>query len=208
MSSNQPFLGVPHPSVLHPSLPSSILLHDLSLFSGYSSNQCLPVPLEQKLYESPTSSFELKSVLGQDFFYGQTQTSTGHKDTHSVTVAGFSREQKPKTEMENPPPTNFEHSFFCYLDSESKTSNHPTNKKRRSCNYTPQEMKDDMYLDKRRRNNLSAKKWRDAKRRRADYMIQRLSLLEIENIRLRLELSCLREQNERLRIFFSQHYPT
>ena len=161
--------------------PYTTCRYNLPLFDQNSSGVNLSVPLTQ---EKLTGSQESSSVTGRALLKaeGAPQTSTGIANKQSVSLAGFSRGQKCKSKQLT-----------------------PTDRKRRKTNI-PEELKDDKYWNKRQRNNLAAKKSRDAKRRHNDAMIQRVTLLEIENRRLCLELSCLQEQNKRLQILLCQPF--
>lgn len=64
---------------------------------------------------------------------------------------------------------------------------------------TRQIEKTDQYWDRRKKNNVSAKKSRDARRQREALMNQRSSMMETENLRVRAELATLREENTRLK---------
>ena len=59
--------------------------------------------------------------------------------------------------------------------------------------------KTEQYWDRRKKNNMSAKKSRDARRQREALMNQRSAMLETENLRLRAELATLRDENSRLK---------
>lgn len=67
-------------------------------------------------------------------------------------------------------------------------------KKRRA--KTEVQIKDNKYWEKRKKNNIAAKRSRDAKREKELTKQKRAMLLQIENTRLRLELSWLQEQNK------------
>ncbi len=64
---------------------------------------------------------------------------------------------------------------------------------------TRQIEKTEQYWDRRKKNNVSAKKSRDARRQRESLMNHRSGMLETENLRLRAELATLREENARLK---------
>ena len=68
--------------------------------------------------------------------------------------------------------------------------------KRRRRKKTPVEVKDEKYWERRKKNNLAAKRSRDAKRDKESTKQKRAMLLQIENTQLQLELSWLREQNK------------
>ncbi|XP_060809070.1 transcription factor ces-2-like [Amyelois transitella] len=63
----------------------------------------------------------------------------------------------------------------------------------------PQELKDEKYFERRRRNNQAAKKSRDARRIREDQIAWRACLLEQENASLRAHISALRQEALTLR---------
>ncbi|KAF7490090.1 hypothetical protein SSS_10423 [Sarcoptes scabiei] len=60
-------------------------------------------------------------------------------------------------------------------------------------------VKNEIYLEKRRRNNESARKSRESRRRREKETKERISILQEENIKLRTEIQILREEICRLR---------
>lgn len=63
--------------------------------------------------------------------------------------------------------------------------------KRRRATRVPDEQKDEQYWEKRRRNNVAAKRSRDAKKMRDSEMAMMANSLEQENLHLRLELTRL-----------------
>ena len=60
-------------------------------------------------------------------------------------------------------------------------------------------IKDDKYWERRNKNTLAARRTRQTKREKELRAQQRLKLLEIENTRLCLEMSCLKEENKNFR---------
>ncbi|CAG0887807.1 unnamed protein product [Darwinula stevensoni] len=58
----------------------------------------------------------------------------------------------------------------------------------------PEELKDERYFERRQRNNLAAKKSRDARKRREDQMAMKAQILEKENAILRAQVVTLREE--------------
>lgn len=60
-------------------------------------------------------------------------------------------------------------------------------------------VKDDAYWERRRKNNEAAKRSRDARRAKEDEIALRAAILEQENIKLRLELSQLKQETAKLR---------
>ena len=63
----------------------------------------------------------------------------------------------------------------------------------------PDDMKDNSYWDKRKKNNMSAKRSREARRLKEEQSAVRVVCLEEENLRLRTEVSMLKEEVNRLR---------
>ncbi|GFY49024.1 hypothetical protein TNIN_391901 [Trichonephila inaurata madagascariensis] len=63
----------------------------------------------------------------------------------------------------------------------------------------PDEQKDDKYFERRKRNNLAAKKSRDARKAREDEIALRACFLEKENAVLRAQVNTLREEAHSLR---------
>jgi hypothetical protein len=63
----------------------------------------------------------------------------------------------------------------------------------------PNEMKDDTYWDKRKKNNDSAKRSREARRMKEEQIAMRVVYLEQENLQLRTEVSLLKSEIEKLR---------
>ena len=204
MSNNQPFIGITsNSSCSHPSFPFLNPMKNLPLCDDYSSRESLSIPLELNWDQRLTKPLDVNSALEHELFEDPTQTSTGYKDKQSVTVAGFSRKQNPENEQRLH--SSSDNSSSCYLDSEHKSYSHPKDEISKNHSYIPEDLRDSKNQERRQRNNLAAKKWRDGKRRRAEFLLQRLSILEVENIRLRLELSSVQEQNEILKRCIYQH---
>ncbi|CAF1103232.1 unnamed protein product [Adineta steineri] len=60
-------------------------------------------------------------------------------------------------------------------------------------------IKDDAYWERRRKNNEAAKRSRDSRRAKEDEIALRAAILEQENMKLRLELSQLKQETAKLR---------
>merc|ERR1712062_925023 len=58
----------------------------------------------------------------------------------------------------------------------------------------PEDLKDEKYFERRKRNNLAAKKSRDQRKVREDQICHRAALLEKENSALRAQVGSLREE--------------
>jgi hypothetical protein len=64
--------------------------------------------------------------------------------------------------------------------------------------------KDGKYFERRKRNNVAAKKSRDARKQREDEIAIRASFLEKENSILKAQLQTLKDEAQQLRILLSQ----
>lgn len=62
----------------------------------------------------------------------------------------------------------------------------------------PNDVKDDAYWERRRKNNEAAKRSRDARRAKEDEIAIRAAFLETENMKLRLEVAALKQELTKL----------
>lgn len=69
----------------------------------------------------------------------------------------------------------------------------------------PNESKDDKYWKRRNKNNVAAKRSREARRAKENQIIMRAGFLETENDRLTGENSELVKENERLNALLSKY---
>ena len=148
-----------------------------------------PVASSQELAKSPSSEKEshfygcsggsMKNIPNLSSVFGN---KPAIEDTQNSTILPQDYE------------TLIERKIRC-TNSNSKSENNTFLKTKRK-RKTVAKVKDDKYWERRKRNNLAAKKSRDAKREKEQSTEMRLSCLEIENRRLRLEVSCLLEQNK------------
>lgn len=65
--------------------------------------------------------------------------------------------------------------------------------------FVPEEMKDTKYWMRRRKNNLAAKRSRDARRTKENQIIMRAAYLEHENDALHLQVEKMEKENCELR---------
>ena len=63
----------------------------------------------------------------------------------------------------------------------------------------PEDLKDDAYWERRRKNNEAAKRSRDARRAKEDEIAIRAAFLEQENLKLRCEIAQLKTETSKLR---------
>ncbi|CAG7819892.1 unnamed protein product [Allacma fusca] len=68
----------------------------------------------------------------------------------------------------------------------------------------PNEQKDGKYFERRRRNNLAAKKSRDARKTREDQLAMRVAHLEKENAIFRAQVAIYREEMSVLQLILCQ----
>ena len=68
--------------------------------------------------------------------------------------------------------------------------------------------KDGKYFERRKRNNVAAKKSRDARKQREDEIAIRASFLEKENSILKAQLQTLKDEAQQLRMLLSQKKST
>lgn len=85
----------------------------------------------------------------------------------------------------------------------SPTSNNSSTAGRKRGKPIPDEQKDDQYWERRRKNNEAAKRSRDAKRAKEEETSLRATVLEQENMQLRLHVAQLREENQMLKSIFN-----
>ncbi|CAF1336668.1 unnamed protein product [Rotaria sordida] len=123
----------------------------------------------------------LKQRLQQQQQQQQQLVST----THFISSSGTQILQPPKKRhrmIENP-----------IIDDEKNLS------KEHDDDDTNNAIKDDSYWERRRKNNEAAKRSRDARRVKEDEIALRAAILEQENMKLRLELSQLKQETAKLR---------
>ncbi|XP_070493203.1 hepatic leukemia factor isoform X4 [Chironomus tepperi] len=89
-----------------------------------------------------------------------------------------------------------------FSDEELKPS--PMIKKSRK-QFVPDEMKDDKYWARRRKNNMAAKRSRDARRMKENQIALRAGFLEKENMNLHREVEQLKQENMELRSRLSKY---
>ncbi|CAO1412829.1 unnamed protein product [Diamesa tonsa] len=71
--------------------------------------------------------------------------------------------------------------------------------------FVPDEMKDDKYWARRRKNNMAAKRSRDARRMKENQIALRAGFLEKENMNLHREVEQLKQENMELRARLSKY---
>ncbi|XP_048449384.1 hepatic leukemia factor, partial [Rhincodon typus] len=89
-----------------------------------------------------------------------------------------------------------------FTDEELKPQ--PMIKKARKV-FVPDEMKDEKYWARRRKNNMAAKRSRDARRLKENQIAIRAAFLEKENLALRQEVADLRKELSRCKNLLSKY---
>lgn len=93
------------------------------------------------------------------------------------------------------------------IDSSTNNLFSGIKKRKRSPQPIPQDLKDDAYWDRRRRNNESAKRSREVRRIKEQSMHLRLAYLEKRNLQLTTELEMMREEAKKMHdIIYCQRY--
>lgn len=153
---------------------------------------------------------------------GQRSDSLGH--CAGLSLSGLSqvttkRERSPSPsdcmspETMNPPSPadstfsmsstrDFDPRTRAFSDEELKPQ--PMIKKSRK-QFVPDEMKDDKYWARRRKNNMAAKRSRDARRMKENQIALRAGYLEKENMNLHREVEQLKQENMELRARLSKY---
>jgi hypothetical protein len=91
------------------------------------------------------------------------------------------------------------------LDSNSgTTTSTKRTKKSLDSSFSKNDPKDGKYFERRKRNNVAAKKSRDARKQREDEIAIRASFLEKENSILKAQLQTLKDEAQQLRMLLSQ----
>lgn len=83
------------------------------------------------------------------------------------------------------------------LSPNMSPESHSNSRKRASM--LPDDQKDALYWERRRKNNEAAKRSRDARRAKEDEIAIRAAYLEQENLRLKVEVAALRNETAKLR---------
>ena len=94
------------------------------------------------------------------------------------------------------------------LDTPNGNGNGTGKRARGSKSSEASDQKDGKYFERRKRNNVAAKKSRDARKQREDEIAIRASFLEKENSILKAQLQTLKDEAQQLRILLAQKKTT
>ncbi|XP_055703337.1 thyrotroph embryonic factor isoform X8 [Phlebotomus papatasi] len=141
--------------------------------------------------------------LGHSNGLGHRSDSLGHSTGLSLGLSQVTtkRERSPSPsdcvspDTMNPPSP---------AESNEELKPQPMIKKSRK-QFVPEELKDDKYWARRRKNNIAAKRSRDARRQKENQIAMRARYLEKENMSLQQEVDQLRQENLELRSRLSKY---
>lgn len=120
---------------------------------------------------------------------------------------GLASPSKPSTVSELSNSSMVSSSSSSTLDSSQfRPTTGSTRTRARTNNPKPisEQQKDGKYFERRKRNNVAAKKSRDARKQREDEIAIRASFLEKENSILKAQLQTLKDEAQQLRILLTQ----
>lgn len=99
-------------------------------------------------------------------------------------------------------PTAFPHPFANFaqqLSTITQTMRETPPCSKKKPNPVPVEMKDEAYFERRKRNNESARRSREARRQKEDVNFRKLEVVQQDNLRLKAELQRVLMELERLK---------
>ena len=205
LSGNSPILGstpssssVNYSSAFHPFL-SPPCSYTWPLLGKYTARDSLSVQSDQIQHNQMqfTDSSVFQGRFEVNSFSCRAKTSTALADVQAVIAVDNSGKGKSKTARIRHSSKNFDCNSSDNADLKVKHEIKLRRKKKAV------EVKDETYWKKREKNNLAAKKSRETRRRQELSTQQRAASLEIKNTQLLLELSCLRQENRKLKSFLS-----
>ncbi|XP_071054169.1 hepatic leukemia factor isoform X3 [Onthophagus taurus] len=146
--------------------------------------------LWDKTYESDLKYVDLDEFLSENGVSMDGLGSHGSMGPLGSSHGVPKRERSPSPDCLSPdtmnPPSP--------ADSNEELKPQPIIKKSRK-QFVPDDLKDDKYWARRRKNNLAAKRSRDARRMKENQIALRAGYLEKENLGLRQELERLKKEN-------------
>ncbi|XP_066287088.1 thyrotroph embryonic factor-like isoform X3 [Branchiostoma lanceolatum] len=184
----------------------------------------LPTTSQAAMQHSPPPTYTTMTPMQPGMAYGQHPTSPTLDLSKPSTSGGHYRQQLSPTPGISPPPhltadevmpkvdisldpgakDNFDPRKRTFTDDELKPQ--PMMKKSKKV-YVPTDRKDDRYWQRRQKNNMAAKRSRDARRVKENQIAMRASFLEKENNVLRQELLKVKEENAYLKKKLTKYEP-
>lgn len=150
--------------------------------------------LSNSLQHSSTTSDMLSRLLLQGAAYGISQVGNG--SAGKLTSLSGLREGLHQQAMDTSSTSENDDAMSPHHMDVSGKSSSSSRKKGRPL---PEELKDDAYWERRRKNNEAAKRSRDARRAKEYEVAIRATILEQENLKLRVEIASLKTELAKLR---------
>uniref|UniRef100_A0A158P9D9 BZIP domain-containing protein n=1 Tax=Angiostrongylus cantonensis TaxID=6313 RepID=A0A158P9D9_ANGCA len=127
-----------------------------------------------------------------------------HEALTSATLPGFVlyAQVTPAIQSSLQQSTSLPHPFANFaqqLSSITQTMKEAPSIPKKKPNPVPVELKDEAYYERRKRNNESARRSREARRQKEDVNFRKLELVQQDNIRLKAELQRVLMELERLK---------
>ncbi|XP_035681130.1 hepatic leukemia factor-like isoform X2 [Branchiostoma floridae] len=184
----------------------------------------LPTTSQTVMQHSPPPTYTTMTTMQPAMAYGQHPTSPTLDLNKPSTSGGHYRQQLSPTPGVSPPPhltadevmpkvdvsldpgakNDFDPRKRTFTDDELKPQ--PMMKKSKKV-YVPTDLKDDRYWQRRQKNNMAAKRSRDARRVKENQIAMRASFLEKENNVLKQELLKVKEENAYLKKKLTKYEP-
>ncbi|XP_019621755.1 PREDICTED: thyrotroph embryonic factor-like isoform X2 [Branchiostoma belcheri] len=193
----------------------------------------LPTTSQTVMQHSPPPTYTTMTTMQPAMAYGQHPRSPPMDLNKPSTSGGHYRQQLSPTPGVSPPPhltaedvipkvdisldpgdlalasipgakEDFDPRKRAFTDDELKPQ--PMMKKSKKV-YVPTDLKDDRYWQRRQKNNMAAKRSRDARRVKENQIAMRASFLEKENNALKEELLKVKEENAYLKKKLTKYEP-
>ena len=194
----------PPPSLL-PSAPSQLVNHSTALTEALKLFQQAQAP-------SLTSAFANfpASGLGSTWIPGTTNPlapsggpalpDPAFYPTASLALSTLHRRRRPLNLKGAPSSPSISTDLSISGGIETPTPATTPSPLKKAGTGVPEEKKDALYWERRRKNNEAAKRSRDARRRKEEEVALRAAVLEQENLKLRAQVSVLKQETARLQL--------
>ncbi|XP_021343977.1 hepatic leukemia factor-like [Mizuhopecten yessoensis] len=189
--------------LMHSAGPSSTGL-DYSLVSSSSNHDLMsPIPPSHTMHHTPTTnSGDMHPGIKPLSHMNMTHMGSGVPTSPPLSSSMVKHEVDEEADNSdlNSPSSTSSNTSGGHLDlgNGDGEMNFRMPPKKRALS-VPDNQKDDLYWDKRKKNNDSAKRSREARRMKEEQIALRVVFLEQENLQLRTEVSLLKSEIEKLR---------
>lgn len=141
-----------------------------------------------------------RARAGQDHNHRRSRSVPGVEvDVSSPSMVGRGIKNREDSEGEQTSPENSNSSSAGIPRKPNGITHTHLNGDNRRRGKLPDDLKDEAYWERRRKNNEAAKRSRDARRAKEDEIAIRAAFLEQENIKLRVEITALKNEMSKLR---------